>query len=324
MNLKKLVMLTSFLLWSALLWTSSAQAWTLPGVGDYAFEPVVKNVYVMHGPTSEPNPENRGFMNNPGFVETTNGVVVVDPGGTVHVGEHVLSEIKKITNKPVLAVFNTHIHGDHWLGNQAIKKVYPNARIYGHPKMIEQANGNNGADWVDRMMRLTNGLSSGTKVVAPKNAVKKGAVVKVDGQSFRIHRLSTAHTDTDIMIEHVESKTLFLGDNSFTNRLGRFDTSSDMHGNIKTLEYARDLKMNVYVPGHGKSGNVDTALIPFLTYLELIRDNVTKGYHAEKESYQIKKDIVGKFAAYKDWAGFDTNFGKHVSKMYLEVEELEF
>ena len=48
------------------------------------------------------------------------GVILVDPGSTYQVGKQVLAEIKKVTTKPVVAVFNTHIHGDHWLGNQAI------------------------------------------------------------------------------------------------------------------------------------------------------------------------------------------------------------
>ena len=31
-------------------------------------------------------------------------------------------------------MFNTHVHGDHWLGNDAIRKDYPKAKIYAHPK----------------------------------------------------------------------------------------------------------------------------------------------------------------------------------------------
>ena len=319
MILRKFVLLVPFVLWPAL-----AAAWSLPGVGDFKFEPLTASVYVMHGPRSEPNPENHGFMNNPAFVETAHGVIVIDPGGTLEVGEQVLAEIRKITSKPVLAVFNTHIHGDHWLGNQAIKKAFPAARIYAHPKMIEQANGSNGADWVARMDRLTKGLSRGTRVVAPGNAVKNGDVITVDGERIKIHAVPVAHTDTDIMIEHVGSSTLFLGDNSFNRRMGRFDDSSDMHGNIKALEYARDLKKKYYVPGHGKSGDVETALTPFLTYLERLRDGVTRGYRAEKEDYEIRKQLAPLFAEYKNWSGFDLQFGKHVSKMYLEVEALEF
>ncbi len=309
---------------SLLFCSTTADAWTLPGVGDFAFEQVGKKVYVMHGPTDEPNVENHGFMNNPAFIESTNGVIIIDPGSTLEVGEHILAELKKITAKPVMAVFNTHIHGDHWLANQAIRKAFPDVKIYGHPKMIEKANGENGLNWLDIMASLTKGLSKGTRVVAPDNAVNNGAQITIDGEIFRIHHLSAAHTDTDIMIEHTGSRILFLGDNGFNKRMGRFDGSSDMHGNIKTLEYARDMNMALYVPGHGKSGKADVAVTPFLTYLEMLQKSVTEGYRAEKEAYQIKKEIAAQFTAYKDWSGFDANFGKHINKMYLEVEALEF
>jgi glyoxylase-like metal-dependent hydrolase (beta-lactamase superfamily II) len=36
-------------------------------------------------------------------------------------------------------IFNTHVHGDHWLGNQAIVERYPAVKIYAHPNMIEHS-----------------------------------------------------------------------------------------------------------------------------------------------------------------------------------------
>jgi glyoxylase-like metal-dependent hydrolase (beta-lactamase superfamily II) len=42
---------------------------------------------------------------------------------------HQIIAAEKITNKPIVAVFNTHVHGDHWLGNQAIVERYPAVKI---------------------------------------------------------------------------------------------------------------------------------------------------------------------------------------------------
>ncbi len=93
----------------------------LPIRGAWTPEQIAPGVYVIHGPTELPSPDNQGFMNNPAFIVTDAGVVVVDPGSSVQVGEMVLERIGQVTDKPVLAVFNSHIHGDHWLGNQAIR-----------------------------------------------------------------------------------------------------------------------------------------------------------------------------------------------------------
>ncbi len=117
----------------------------------YAFEKIAENTWVMHGPRELPNPKNKGFMNNPGFVITSAGLVIIDPGSTLQVGENVLSEIKKISQQAVVAVFNTHIHGDHWLGNQAIKAAYPNVKIYGHPQMLVEIENGEGKNWLNTM-----------------------------------------------------------------------------------------------------------------------------------------------------------------------------
>ncbi len=307
---------------------AAALAWDLGSVGTFAFEKVAGPLYVMHGPRGEPSKANHGFMNNPGIIVSKNGIILVDPGSTYGVGKKVVEEIAKVSKLPILAVFNTHIHGDHWLGNQAVKEAFPDVKLYGHAAMIEQANGENGASWVSLMEKLTDGLSKGTKIVAPTLEAKKNAVIEIDGQHFKIHHnpaeSGKAHTNTDIMVEHVESKTLFMGDNCFVARMGRFDGSSEMHGNIEALTLAESLGLDHYVPGHGKSGTAKQVVAPFKAYLELMQKEVSKGFAAEKQDYEIRKAIIEKFASYKHWEGFQSNFGKHISKMYVEVEEREF
>ena len=44
----------------------------------YPPEQVAEGVWVIHGPLGVPSPENQGFMNNPAFVVTDAGVVVVE------------------------------------------------------------------------------------------------------------------------------------------------------------------------------------------------------------------------------------------------------
>lgn len=109
----------------------------LPKDKDLVVSKISEHVYMAHGPQAFSNPRTAGFMNNPAFVVTLDGVVVVDPGSSVQIGSRLLQSIRSISDKPVVAVFNTHVHGDHWLGNQAIRESYPHARIYAHQRMLE-------------------------------------------------------------------------------------------------------------------------------------------------------------------------------------------
>ena len=297
----------------------SLQAWSLP-VGEFKFEAVSENVYVMHGPRSQPNPENQGFMNNPGLIVGQSGLILIDPGSTLQVGNKILQEVAKISNKPVVAVFNSHIHGDHWLGNQAVRQLYPQVDIYAHANTVSQALGSEGASWLSLMSRLTEGQSQGTEIVTANKTAQHGDRIIVAGEEFRIHALIPSHTDTDIMIEHVASRTIFTGDNCSKLRLGRFDGSSSITGTIAALEYLLEQDFDLVVPGHGPSGDVNNALMPYLDYLRELRSGVAEGMEAELEDYEIKQKILPRFAHMTDWAEFDSLFGRNVNKMFLELE----
>ena len=298
----------------------SLQAWTLP-VGEFEFEEIAPKIYVMHGPLSQPNPDNLGFMNNPALIVADSGLILIDPGGTLQVGEKILEEVKKISRKPVLAVFNSHIHGDHWLGNQAVRNAFPEADIYAHANTITQSLGSEGASWLSLMQRLTEGKSQGTEIVPANKAVKHGDEIVIAGEAFRVHSKLPSHTDTDIMIEHVASRTIFTGDNCFQLRMGRFDDSSSIVGTIEALEYIVAQDFARVVPGHGPSGGIDESLMPYLNYLRDLRSVVSDGLEDELEDYEIKEKVLPQFTHMTDWAEFDAQFGLNLNKMYLELED---
>jgi glyoxylase-like metal-dependent hydrolase (beta-lactamase superfamily II) len=204
---------------------------------------------MMHGPTTHPNVANKGFMNNVGLIVSKKSLIVLDPGSTKYVGEMVLKEIEKISKKPIVAVFDSHVHGDHWLANNAIKNKYPNVKIYGSKNMITKIKNGEGKKWIKTMHTLTKGLSDGTKVVAPNINVKDMQKIKIDNETFLIHiPIKLSHTSTDILVEHINTKTLFLGDNALVDRLGRFEADSSIYGNIEVLKYALKLKVAYSVP----------------------------------------------------------------------------
>lgn len=288
--------------------------------GDYHFEKVASNVYVLFGPLDEPNEHNKAFSNNPTAIIDNSGVILIDPSGSQIAGEYVLKELKKITKKPVIMVFNTHVHGDHWLGNQAVIKLYPNVKIYAHPRMIERMSVE-GPIWVDIMLKMTKGEVKGLEVVAPNTKVGHGQIITVGQQQFKIHNPTTkSHTDTDIMIEHINTKTLITGDNILYQRFGMFGEDSNILGNLEVAEYTKKLNMALYIPGHGKPKKLAHGYEAYLNYLSQLKEKVKIAYSEGTESYAIKEKILADFQEYKSWVGFDTYFGKHIEQLYMEIE----
>jgi len=290
--------------------------------GEWAPEQIAPGVYVIHGPTELPSPSNQGFMNNPAFIVTDEGVVVIDPGSSVQVGEMVLARIERITDRPILAVFNSHIHGDHWLGNQAIRARYPDVPIYGHERVGPRVLAGAGTQWVQLMLKMTENATAGTEVVRPDHPVKDGDELSIGGLTYAVMNNDKAHTDTDIMLHVKEKGVLFLGDNAGHGRILRLEGGS-FAGNIVALENALSTGATVLVPGHGLSGGSEVAQ-RYRDYLETLYSTVQQGVEDGLADFEIRPLLLPKLEPWQDWAGFDHELGPHISGAFLEAEAAAF
>ncbi len=289
-------------------------------VRDHHAEKVAPRTWVIHGPLGDPSVENQSFMNNPSFVVTTGGVVVIDPGSGVQAGRMVLRQIRKLTDQPVTHVLNTHVHGDHWLGNHALQDVFPDAKFMAHPRMIEGAHGGQAKRWLDLIDQLTEGFTRGTRPVIPTVPVVEDQRFSVGDITFRILAPSKAHSNTDIMIHVVEEDVLFLGDNVMNGRLGGMSDGT-FRGNIAACERALAVPAKVFVPGHGRTAGKEI-VVAYRDYLSILFTAAQVEYDKGRQDYQMKETIRAKLARYTGWEGFALNFGRHISVAVLEIEAM--
>ena len=285
----------------------------------FSVDRVTPNIHVVHGPRGMPDKDNAGFMNNPAFVVTHEGVVVVDPGSSARIGEELVKKIRTVTDKPVIAIFNTHIHGDHWLGNDGVRRAYPNAAIYAHQRMVERLSLGEGEEWVKTINRLTGGAIAGTRAVIPTVGLKGGERLNLGGIQFRIHHPGKAHSDTDIMIEVVDDKAIFLGD-IVTHRSVPAVRPEDAYfkGYLHAIRGVMELPVKTYIPGHGPSGDRNLPL-ESLRFLEALYNAVTKYHRQGLTDFEMKETVMRDLSEYRDWHWFD-GMGRVISYIYLEVE----
>lgn len=65
------------------------------------------------------------------------GVLVLDANRTPASARAVIAEIRKLTDKPVRYVVNSHWHDDHIFGNQSYKEAFPQAEFVAHDNTRE-------------------------------------------------------------------------------------------------------------------------------------------------------------------------------------------
>lgn len=76
----------------------------------------------------------------PGFAVDANNVFIIDDAGVIVVDSNgsrsstraVLAALRRLTDKPVRYVINTHWHDDHILGNQVYRDAFPGVEFVGH------------------------------------------------------------------------------------------------------------------------------------------------------------------------------------------------
>lgn len=297
-----------------------------PSVVDIPAQQLSPHVWMIFAPDGFPTPENRGMMSNVIFVVTSAGVVVLDSGASLQIGQMAIRMIRKVTGKPVVAVFNSHYHGDHWLGNHAFVQAYGDKLpIYALPGTIEKIKGAEGNLWRGLMERWTNQSTLGTQVVLPNTPVQHGQIMQFGDVSLRMHHYGTAHTPSDLCVEVVQDKLTAVGDIAMTNRIANIDDGSY----TGTFKYYQALVSSageqLWVPGHGE-GRKDL-LASYGEFMAGIWEPCLQAVKDGKSEAQAKAMVLKDnrvLSRAKSMQGFDSNIGKYISLAYLEAEKEAF
>jgi glyoxylase-like metal-dependent hydrolase (beta-lactamase superfamily II) len=296
-----------------------------PTVKDHPLRQVSKHVWMIFSPDGFPTPENQGMMCNITFVDTPKGLVVVDSGASVQIGEMAIRQLRKTFRKPVIAIVNTHYHGDHWLGNHAYVEAYGDSLPrYSHPGTIKAIQGIEGNMWRTLMEQWTNQATMGTRVVPPNQPLENGAELKFGNVTLRMHHFGTVHTPFDLCVEVVEDKLMLVGDVAMDRRIANMDDGSYL-GTLKAYDTLEKTGCTIWLPGHGEPGpNVlkwNREL--FEGIYRPCEQAVKDGLALEEAKALVLKDARVASRA-RETKGFDINIGKYVSLAYLEAEAAGF
>lgn len=91
----------------------------------FSLEKIANGIYVSH----RPEPLRESVDGNFTVIINDNDVIVVDATVTPTGAKQAISQIRRLTAKPVKYLINTHFHGDHTFGNQEYIKAFPGIEI---------------------------------------------------------------------------------------------------------------------------------------------------------------------------------------------------
>jgi cyclase len=101
--------------------------------GDFEMVKVADGVYAA----IRKEPPGQTVNGNSVFIINDRDVVVVDTTLTPGTAKEELAALRRLTNKPVRYVINTHWHDDHIMGNQVYRDAFPEAEFIAHTKTLD-------------------------------------------------------------------------------------------------------------------------------------------------------------------------------------------
>lgn len=185
---------------------------------------------------------------NTGIVIGNDAVLVVDTRISAKKAREFIADIKKITDKPIKYVVNTHFHLDHSWGNCEFVKL--------GAIVIGQENGRLAAPKVKYGIEhagdfgLTPQDMEGTTASVPTVTFKDAMLVDLGGVTVSLSYLGHTHTDDSIVALVDQDGVLFAGDILFT-RYHPFLVDANVQGWLKALAKLETTPAKIIVPGHG-------------------------------------------------------------------------
>ena len=267
------------------------------------------------------------------FIINDSDVVVVDTGAYPTSARQMIAEIRKLTDKPVRYVINTHWHGDHLQGNQIFLEAFPGVEFISHPAARDLASRSGSIDSAVPAFReeianvqkkLDSGKDSDGKVltverrkhlelaksvfefwisdmkgvlrIAPTLTVADSLVLHRGERTIMVKYLGQGHTPGDLVVYLPKERIVATGD--LVVHPIPFGGSPHLREWPATLRALKGLDVATIVPGHGEIQSdwtyVDRQIALFESTWEQVKKAVDAGADLEATRKAVNGDALSK------------------------------
>ena len=275
---------------------------------------------------------------NAAIILLDDGVLVVDTHSKPSAARALIEQIKKLTDKPVRYVVNTHFHWDHYQGNHAYPSSWPvgveiisseatranieqrgiprvKHEIVTMPQEIEKLKSDldKAVDPKQKEQVRSNLLQAeayfaelkSMQVTLPTMTFDHSLILHRPSKTVEILWLGNAHTNGDVFVYLPREKVLVTGDalHGWTPYMG----DSYPYDWIQTLDAAEKFDFDQVIGGHGDIMRGKEKFELWKQYFRDLMDETAKAYARGASVDDAEKD-VGKILVAKYADRFDPGF----------------
>jgi glyoxylase-like metal-dependent hydrolase (beta-lactamase superfamily II) len=266
-----------------------------------------------------------GRGGNVGFFVGPDAVLVVD-SQYKDMAPGIVAEIKKVTDRPIKYLLNTHHHGDHVGGNEVFRQfaviiahdnvrkrmlLSPQEILREIPTYLEKAKKEGNAEMVKRLEEQLSWARSVKveEIPAPVLTYDSELRVHLGGETIQVWHTPPAHTDGDSVVYFEKANVLHMGDNFFHKIVPYIDVGAggSVPGYLAMIDrIAARVPANVtIIPGHGEVTDM-AGLKSFRQELADVLEAARKARTAGMSRERFAKEAD--FSRFKSYRGFEDRF----------------
>ena len=263
---------------------------------------VAQNLHVL---SSDPTQQGMRTGGNTGVFITTDGIVLVDTKIKGY-GADILAEVKKLSDKPITTIINTHTHWDHSGSNTEFPDT---VNFVAHDNTLKHMSGqdcDDGTGFQGGSITNCESFKGDNEKFLPRTTFATQHTLFSGSDQIDLYYFGRGHTDGDIFVVYKEARTVQTGDMFARKGLPYIDSASS---NGSASEFGETLRKAVggisdidsVITGHADDPHTWNDLV---NYSGFYNDLATKAKAANSRGQSVD-DFVSAYrtpAQYSDFA----------------------
>jgi glyoxylase-like metal-dependent hydrolase (beta-lactamase superfamily II) len=232
---------------------------------------VTGGVWAIVGEMDQRSPENLANNATFGLVETEQGAVLIDPGGSWQGAEALADVIRGVTTQPVVYVIDTGGQDHRWLGNSYWQAQ--GATVIASDAAVKDQRARASLQ-LSGLASLLGDALEGTEISYADITFEERHAFSLGGVTFELIHAGAAHTPGDIFVWLPDQETVFTGDIVYVERVLGVGDQSSIGEWPAVFEAIAGLNPSHVVPGHGHATTLDHARADTYDYLTNLREKI--------------------------------------------------
>ncbi|UFS71177.1 MBL fold metallo-hydrolase [Geomonas sp. RF6] len=235
----------------------------------YEFRELAKDVYAFLQPPLV-------WYSNAGVIVGDKDVIVVDSLANAAMTKNLLSEIRRVTDKPIRFLINTHSHADHVYTNH----LFPEATVITTHSGREQTKANlelQGEHSASYAKFFPEFDFSGGRYTVQDMCFRGTFSLYQGAREVRVIELGAGHSESDVVVYLPSEKIAFCGD-VFLKGMPPLPLEGHVSQTIAHYKLLESFEAEVYVPGHGEAGT--------LAHVRVQREQLERQFERARECFQ--------------------------------------